>query len=247
MMRRLTNSIRRRGALALALGFAAASLALAAPVSAQAYQCSLPRTASVPTIARDGPQRQMSVIGYTLAVSWSPEFCRTREGDSGQARQCSGRSGRFGFVLHGLWPDGARGWPQWCSTDARPTGPEIATQLCRSPSARLVARQWAKHGACMTQSPRTYYRVSAILYDGLRWPDFDRLSRKPDLTAGEVRDWFAAANRGWPSGAVGIKLNARGWLEELRLCYDRRFMPARCDRGRFGPEDEAAVKIWRGL
>ena len=99
----------------------------------------------------------------------------------------------------------------------------------------------------MTQSPRTYYRVSAILYDGLRWPDFDRFSRKPDLTAGDVRDWFAAANRGWPPGAAGIKLNERGWLEELRLCYDRRFMPARCDRGRFGPADKAAVKIWRGL
>ena len=189
----------------------------------------------------------MPVTGYTLAVSWSPEFCRARTSDRSQARQCSGRGGRFGFVLHGLWPDGARGWPQWCGTEARPTGADIAAQLCRSPSARLVARQWAKHGACMTRSPRIYYRVSAILYDGLRWPDFDRLSRKPDLTAGDVRGWFAAANRGWPSQAVGVKLNKRGWLEELRLCYDRRFMPTRCDRGRFGPADGAEVKIWRGL
>jgi ribonuclease T2 len=99
----------------------------------------------------------------------------------------------------------------------------------------------------MTRNPRTYYRVSAILYDGLRWPDFDRLSRKPNLTASDVRDWFAAANRGWPQEAVGVKLNARGWLEELRLCYDRRFMPARCDKSRFGPDNGAAVKIWRGL
>jgi ribonuclease T2 len=46
---------------------------------------------------------------------------------------------------------------------------------------------------------------------------------------------------------VGVKLNARGWLEELRLCYDRRFMPARCDGARFGPKDKTPVKIWRGL
>ena len=99
----------------------------------------------------------------------------------------------------------------------------------------------------MTRQPQTYYRVSNILFDSLRWPDFDRLSRKPDLSAGDVRDWFVAANRGWRTDAVGIKLNGRGWLEELRLCYDRRFMPTRCDRQRLGPTDDAEVKIWRGL
>ena len=223
------------------------SLLLAAPLSAQAYQCSLPRTASVPAIERDGPVRSVPVTGYTLALSWSPEFCRMRENDRGQARQCSGRAGRFGFVLHGLWPDGARSWPQWCATRARPSAQTVARQLCRSPSTRLVARQWAKHGACMTRQPQTYYRVSNILFDSLRWPDFDRLSRKPDLSAGDVRDWFVAANRGWRTDAVGIKLNERGWLEELRLCYDRRFLPTPCDRQRLGPADDSEVKIWRGL
>ena len=153
----------------------------------------------------------------------------------------------FGLVVHGLWPDSGRSWPQWCTAQRQPQPREVAANMCISPSAALIARQWAKHGACMTQSPRTYYRVSAILYDGLRWPDFDRFSRKPDLTAGDVRDWFAAANRGWPPGAAGIKLNERGWLEELRLCYDKRFMPARCDRTRFGAGDAAPAKIWRGL
>ena len=99
----------------------------------------------------------------------------------------------------------------------------------------------------MTRQPQTYYRVSNILFDSLRWPDFDRLSRKPDLSAGDVRDWFVAANRGWRTDAVGIKLNERGWLEELRLCYDRRFLPTPCDRQRLGPADDSEVKIWRGL
>lgn len=244
MTGRTKTELGRRAARALGL---AGPLLIAAPLSAQAYQCALPRTTAVPPVERAGPERRMPITGYTLALSWSPEFCRLRKADRGQTRQCSGREGRFGFVLHGLWPDGARGWQQWCATRARPAPRTVTRQLCRSPSARLVARQWAKHGACMTRRPDTYYRVSNILFDSLRWPDFDRLSRKPDLTAGDVRDWFVAANRGWRPDAVGVKLNERGWLEELRLCYDRRFMPARCDRGRFGSADGAAVKIWRGL
>jgi len=222
-------------------------LACASPLAAQAYQCRVPASATGPEIRPDGPVRTSPVTGYTMALSWSPEFCKPREGQRSHARQCSGRDGRFGFVLHGLWPQSARGWPQWCPTRARPTGAQLAGQMCRSPSARLVARQWIKHGACMARTPRTYFRVSNILFDSLRWPDLDRLSRKEALTAGDLREVFVATNRGWRKDAVGIKRNERGWLEEVRLCYDRRFRPTACDAQRFGPADEAELKIWRGL
>jgi ribonuclease T2 len=115
------------------------------------------------------------------------------------------------------------------------------------PSARMQATEWAKHGACMTADPMRYFKVTRILYEGLRLPDFDRLSKDPELDVGLIRRRFAAANPGWRPDAVGVKLNERGWLQELRLCYDRRFMPTRCDRRRFGPPDSAAVRIWRGL
>jgi ribonuclease T2 len=222
-------------------------LACAGPLAAQAYQCRAPASVTVPEIRRDGPIRITPVAGYTMALSWSPEFCKPREGQRSHARQCSRRDGRFGFVLYGLWPRAERGWPQWCPSTARPTGAQLAGQLCRSPSARLVARQWAKHGACMARNPRTYFRVGNILFDSLRWPDLDRLSRKEGLTAGDLREVFVAANRGWRKDAVGIVANERGWLEELRLCYDRRFRPQACDAQRFGPADEAELNIWRGL
>jgi ribonuclease T2 len=221
--------------------------ALAAPLSAQSYQCRMPRIASVPSVERDGPVRRMPVTGYTMALSWSPEFCKPREGRRADALQCSGDHGRFGFVLHGFWPESARSWPQWCPTRRRPTGAQIARQLCTSPSAPLVAKQWAKHGSCTGWRPATYYKVSNILFDSLRFPDFDRLSRKPDLRAGDLREWFVAANRGWRRDAIGMKANSRGWLEELRLCYDRRFRPTACDARRFGPADDHDIRIWRGL
>lgn len=222
-------------------------LGLATPLHAQAYQCRVPEQVSVPRITPDAPPRTVPVTGYTLALSWAPEFCRPREGDRRHAMQCSGRNGRFGMVVHGLWPEGRQGWPQWCPTSRRVSPAEARRNLCMSPSASLIARQWAKHGACMVRQPETYLQVTRILWESLQMPDFDRLSRDEALTAGKVRSEFLRANPGFRREAVGVKLNERGWLEELRLCYGKDFHPAACDRRRFGPADGAAVQIWRGL
>ncbi|SMQ68915.1 ribonuclease T2 [Altererythrobacter xiamenensis] len=207
----------------------------------------MPRALDAPFVERNGPVREMPVTGYTLALSWAPEYCKGRENRRRDALQCSGKNGRFGFVVHGLWPDSGRTWPQWCPTRQNPTGTEIARQLCLSPSARLVARQWAKHGSCMTRRPETYFKVTRILWNSLRWPDYDRISREDGLTAGDIRKAFVDANPGWREDAVGVRLNDRGWLEELRLCYSRRFRPIRCDKPTFGAGNTARAKIWRGL
>jgi ribonuclease T2 len=220
---------------------------LASPAFAQSYQCRLPAHLSVPTVKPDAPPRRMPVTGYTLAVSWSPEFCKSREGPARHARQCSHRAGRFGMVVHGLWPESGRTWPQWCGSQRLLTARDLRPNMCLSPSANLLARQWAKHGSCMTRHPATYFKVTRILWNGLRWPDYDRISREDDLTAGTIRTRFVDANPGWTREAVGVKLNARGWLQELRLCYDKRFLPKACDRARFGARDVARAKIWRGL
>lgn len=219
----------------------------AGPLAAQSYQCSIPGALALPRLAPDGPVRRLPVTGYTLALSWSPEFCKGREGEARHARQCSGRSGRFGMVVHGLWPESGRSWPQWCPAQ-RPLAAQAARpNLCLSPSEHLLANQWAKHGACMTRRPETYFRVTRILWNGLRIPDFDRISREEGLSAGTIRTRFTDANPGWPGGAVGVHLNERGWLEEIQLCYDKRFMPRACDSSRYGAKDTAAAKIWRGL
>ncbi|APE27447.1 Ribonuclease T2 family protein [Aurantiacibacter gangjinensis] len=231
------------------MGMAAALCALVPTTAlAQAYQCRVPDApVSLPRIERDGPVRQMPVTGYTLALSWSPEFCRFRDDEARHARQCSGRAGRFAFVVHGLWPNGERGWPQWCPTRRQPSQSEVRASMCMSPDAALIARQWAKHGSCMTRDPDAYQQVTRILWNSLRWPDFDRLSRRRDLTAGEIRTAFADANPYWNAEDVGLVLNSRGWLREMRLCYGADFMPTACDARRYGPDDGDEVRIWRGL
>ena len=119
--------------------------------------------------------------------------------------------------------------------------------MCMSPSAQLLARQWAKHGSCMVRRPDTYFKVTRILWDSIIFPSADRLSRQENLRAGDLRDAFQQANPAWPRDAIGIKANQRGWLQELRLCYGKDFMPKRCDKSRFGMKDSTRLKIWRGL
>ena len=235
----------RSAALAIVAGSLGALTAT--PAAAQAYQCRAPRDVAVPEVERDGPVRTVTVAGYTLALSWSPEFCKGREGQARHRMQCSGRQGRFGFVVHGLWPEGRTMWPQWCPTGRRVSPAQARRNLCVSPSAALLARQWAKHGSCMVERPETYFKVTRILWDSLRFPDMDRLSRREGLTAGTIRARFLLANPGWPKGAVGVHLNERGWLEELQLCYAKDFHPAKCDARRYGAKDAAPVKVWRGL
>jgi ribonuclease T2 len=231
------------------IAVAALALALPAAAQAQAYQCRVPDALSLPPPVRaDGPAFRTRIGGYTLALSWSPEYCRSHGRDPANAVQCGGGAGRFGFIVHGLWPEAAKGRPpQWCATTPRPTLPSLRSNLCMTPSPGLLEHEWAKHGSCMASSPEGYYRVAATLWQSLRFPDMDRLSRDEALTAGTLRQELVTLNRGWRAEAIGLLANERGWLQEVRLCYDRKFMPSRCPRSLFGPADKAALKIWRGL
>ncbi len=222
-----------------------AILALPTAAFAQAYQCSLPQQLDPSRpLVQDGPSRRTAISGYTLAASWSPEFCR--KGDA--SMQCSGRNGRFGFVLHGLWPESNSGPPpQWCSLTPRPSEAAIRANLCMTPVPWLLEHEWAKHGSCMSRTPEAYFRASQILWRSLRWPDADRLSRHDGLTAGDFRDAFVLANPDWRREQVGIVTSRSGWLSEVHLCYGREFMPLACDRRSFGPRDGAELKIWRGM
>lgn len=223
---------------------------LPAPAIAQAYQCTLPRSvAPVPAATPDGPARRVAVGGYTLAVSWSPEFCRgAGRAGRGGAMQCDRSHGRFGFVLHGLWPEAARGpAPQWCRAVPPPPPATLRANLCMTPSPTLLAHEWAKHGSCMTGRPEGYFKVAGILWRSLHWPDADALSRRKDLTAGDLRAEFVALNRGWREDEVAVIAGRTGWLREVRLCYDAGFHPVRCPAARRGLRSDARLRIWRGL
>ena len=227
---------------------AMAAVLLPAPAPGQAYQCSVPPgSLELPRPEEEGPEVRARVTGYTLAASWSPEYCRMRKSSAVDARQCGGGDGRFGMVLHGLWPEGTTRSPQWCRTSGQPRAADLRPNLCATPSVQLLGHEWARHGSCMARSPAAYFAIQRILWANLRWPDLDRLSRKEGLTAGDIRQAIAEANPRFAADDIGLEVNRRGWLEGARLCYDLAFKASACPKWQFGPSNGAKVSIWRGL
>lgn len=218
--------------------------ALPAAAGAQAISCAVPKRIQV-TPAPAGTPRLLPVGGYTLALSWSPEYCRFRQQNAADRVQCSGPTNRFGFVLHGLWPDG-RGdlWPQYCRRAPLVPEPVLRETLCVMPSAELQQHEWAKHGVCAFRTPEAYFRAARALYAAVRYPDMDALSRNPSLRVASFATAFAARNPGLRPDAMRVSVDRKGWLEEVMLCLDTRFRPTRCREDR-ADQDRRPLKIWR--
>ncbi len=219
------------------------------PAVAQAYRCAVP-AATQPIHAElasaDQPRRLLPIGGYTLAISWSPQYCRSHSRQPSSRFQCGGGN-RFGFTLHGLWPDGVgKDWPQYCRATALLPKPVIRGALCATPSAQLLQHEWAKHGTCMAGvRPADYFRRSGALYGRLRYPDMGALSRRP-LNAGRFAEALARANPGLAANMMRVTADRRGWLEEVWICLDKRFRYTRCPSHQGGLTPSARLKIWRG-
>ncbi|HEU0044430.1 ribonuclease T2 family protein [Sphingomonas sp.] len=223
-----------------------ATAALLAPVSAgaQALRCAVPSGIDRPRPDRaspDQPRRVLPVAGYKLALTWSPQYCRSREGGF----QC-GEGNRFGFTLHGLWPDGpGREWPEYCAPAALLPDSVVRANICATPSAQLLQHEWAKHGTCMRgYGPVSYFARATGLYGKLRYPDMDALSRRR-LKAGRLAAEMVRLNPGLAAEAIAVTTTRDGWLDEIWLCLDRRFRYVRCRPGT-GVTPGSDIRIWRG-
>lgn len=97
----------------------------------------------------------------------------------------------------------------------------------------------------MTGTAERYFRAGRILFKALEFPDMDRLSRS-GATAGALREAMVIANPELDPSMIGISTNRRGWVEEVRLCLDRRFRPRRCSPRNMGSGNGDKVQIWRG-
>jgi ribonuclease T2 len=229
---------------------AAAALGLPAVAHAQAFSCAVPATIAPPRpelpSARE-PRRVLPIGGYTLAITWAPQYCHHAKGRSGAAFEC-GSGNRFGFTLHGLWPDGVgKTWPQYCrATPVLPTA-LIRQHLCANPSVQLTQHEWAKHGTCTTDTPATFLSRSRRLYGRLRYPDMDRLSRRRDLTAGTFAAALARMNPGLHANMMRITANRQGWLEEVWICLGTDYRYRVCPSFETSLPATQRLKIWRGV
>lgn len=232
-----------------ALGVLAA--ALPAVAQAQATACAMPADFAMPRVSRVDPAdvRRTPVTRYTLSYSWSPQHC-FEQARRGQGRedelQCGGQAGRFGFVLHGLWPEtNGRDWPQYCRPATAVSRATLSRHLCMTPSADLLQHEWERHGTCMATTPDAYFDQAAALHRNVRFPDMTALAERRDLTVGDLRRAMSAANIRVPVDAIAVTQTRGGWLDEIRLCLNLRFRATRCAPSSRGAPDGARLRITR--
>jgi ribonuclease T2 len=192
-----------------------------------------PASAPVAPAGADTPANADAAFDYfVLVLSWSPTHCSS---DQGRGRdddlQC--RSGRpYGFVLHGLWPQYERGYPQDCPTDEpRSVEGELLQQMLEiSPSAQLVEHEWRKHGACAGLSQTDYFAAAARAFRSISVPAaFRSPARVVTTTPDDVRVAFLGANPSLSRDGVSATCR-RNDLAEVWLCLDKALAPRACSK-----------------
>lgn len=160
---------------------------------------------------------------YVLTLSWSPEHCAEAKRDR---LQCGGQR-HYGFVVHGLWPQYERGYPDSCSAASGVPEAVVQDMLPLMPSEKLIRHEWEKHGTCSGKKPGDYFGMIRSTVRTIRIPDaFSNPGYPIDTTAAKIRRAFLDSNPG-----LELAVACKGkYLQEVRLCYDKAMHPRACGR-----------------
>ena len=180
--------------------------------------------------AREARQQRDSVAGvfdyYLLSLSWSPTFCLTHP----ENEQCSGKG--YGFVLHGLWPQYAKGgWPQSCPPLTQLNAEERAKGLTLFPTAKLLEHEWSKHGTCSGLGAMGYLDEADKAVAAVNIPqELQPFSSSYYFEAQEIADLFRKSNPGIPSDGIAVICNGPE-LSEVRVCMGKDLQFGACGKG----------------
>lgn len=157
---------------------------------------------------------------YVLALSWSPTYCK-QEGADANPYQCGTRS-PFRFVVHGLWPQYERGYPESCPGAPQRIDRQIAVAMeDLMPSHGLVFHQWRKHGTCSGLDPQDYFALTREAFGKIVIPGvFSNLETRGKASPATVEKAFRLANPGLEEDGMAVTC-ADGELDEVRICLSR--------------------------
>src|SRR6266576_6065094 len=132
---------------------------------------------------------------YVLSLSWSPSFCDSAgERGTPPQEQCGERP--FSFVVHGLWPQYERGFPESCLVPP----PRLERNIMRSmldlmPAPGLVYHEWDQHGTCSGLQPREYFDLVRRAREEVKIPEqYSNPTAPLSVTPSQVIDAFISAN-----------------------------------------------------
>lgn len=167
---------------------------------------------------------------YVLALSWNASWCEL-EGDVRGAEQCDPRHD-LGFTLHGLWPQGESGWPEFCRTHhADPSRAETAAMADVMGSAGLAWYQWKKHGRCAGLPAASYFALARRAFETVRQPlVLTQLTRKVRIDPDVIEEAFLEANPLLATDQLAVTCRG-GMLQEVRVCLTTDLAPRTCAPG----------------
>lgn len=158
---------------------------------------------------------------YVLSLSWSPTFCTTAE--AAKNRDQCGTSRQFGLIVHGLWPQYERGYPQSCPSNQPSRVPSSLGRqyLDIMPSMGLIGHQWRKHGTCSGLSQPDYFSTMRKALERVRIPPaLTRAPKERKVAPDTLEQQFLSANRGMTPRGIAVTCEA-GKLDEVQICLTR--------------------------
>ncbi len=178
-----------------------------------------------PAAAQDRRQNEPGKFDYYVFVlSWSPSFCAdSAERNAGRAArdpQCGPRP--FSFVVHGLWPQYERGYPEFCQVPSpRLARNTMSAMLDLMPAPGLIYLEWDRHGTCSGVPANTYFETIRKARAVVKIPpQYLVLAAPLTVTPKEVEDAFVAANPGLTPEGIAVACGSRR-LNDVLICMTR--------------------------
>jgi ribonuclease T2 len=164
---------------------------------------------------------------YVLSLSWSPAFCLASPG----AAECNGPR-RYGFIVHGLWPQYEQGWPEHCDVH-RPVPDDVVQGIADLMPARgLVYHEWSAHGTCSGLEPAEFFALVRRAYASTAIPpELSSPTQAIEESPAAIAGAFLRANPRLPARSVVVTCSGQKSaprLREVRICLARDLTPRAC-------------------
>jgi len=175
---------------------------------------------SVSPVAAQDAAKAGAFDFYVLSLSWSPTYC-LEAGQRANKRQCGGGK-HYGFIVHGLWPQTDKGYPESCASTYPPRVPQELgeTYFDIMPSISLIGHEWRTHGTCSGLDQKAYFDLVRKARESVKVPALFEKQTPDGMAPAEIETAFLEANPGLPKTAVAVTCD-QSRLQEVRICMTR--------------------------
>jgi len=160
---------------------------------------------------------------YLLSLSWSPEFCSNHS----DPEQCQGTR-KYTFVVHGLWPQYEKGWPQFCQPSSTVPADLAGSMLDLMPNRQLIQHEWDRHGTCSGLDQKGYFDLIRQVRASIKIPeDYAQPLKQVTQAPSQIKQHFEAANTGFGEDSIRLACSGR-FLSEVDMCLGKDLKSRPC-------------------